>query len=54
MVPTAVVTLLHVPDGVGLPNVVVAFWHTLSEPVIAPGLSLTVTVVVVMQPPGKV
>ena len=36
----------HVPPGKALPNRVVAAWHTEVAPVIAPGVGITVTMLV--------
>ena len=44
--PTPAALLLHVPPVIGSLNVVVAPIHTALAPVIAPGLPLTVTIVV--------
>ena len=54
IVATAEVTLVHVPpEGYEL-NVVVAPVQTLSDPVIAEGAALTVTVVAAKHPPLSV
>lgn len=53
MVATPVFVLVHTPPGTLLPNVDVSPIHTFRLPVIAPGLGLTVTTVVRLQPEGK-
>ena len=51
MVATDVVTLLHVPPGVvGTLRAEVAPAHSVSEPLMAPGSAVTVTVLVTKQP----
>lgn len=45
---------LHVPPPVASLSVVVAPGHTLNVPVMAAGTGLTVTVVVVKQPVGRI
>lgn len=54
MVPTLGVTLLHVPPGVALLNVVVADWQMARVPVMAAGRASTVTVAIARQPVGNV
>jgi hypothetical protein len=50
MVATLVVPLVQVPPDVALVNVLVLPTHTDSEPLIAPGNALTVTILVAAQP----
>ena len=46
--------MLHVPEGAASLNPVVNPWHTERSPKIAGGNGLTVTIVVLKQPEGKV
>ena len=53
-VATAVVALVHTPDGVMSASVVVAAEHTIRVPVMFAGNGLTVTTAVLIQPVGSV
>lgn len=53
IVATPVFVLVHTPPGTLLPNVDVRPIHTFRLPVIVPGLGLTVTTVVRLQPEGN-
>ena len=52
-VATAVLVLLHVPPNVPSVNTEVWPTHIVVVPPIAPGIGLTVTVIVAEQPDGK-
>ena len=51
IVPTAVLELLHIPPGVVLANMIVSPEQTVAVPVIAAGVSVTVSILVTVHPP---
>lgn len=54
IVPAAGLLLLQPPPGTASLNAVVAPWHTVADPMIPVGDTLTVTVLLVVHPVGKV